>query len=48
MRSLAPEDTLFGTMTVYETFAFVAALTREEGVTLEDEKKRIMDVIAVR
>ena len=35
-------------MTVYETFAFVAALTREEGTSVEQEHARLMEVINVR
>ena len=41
------EDTLMGSMTVRETFQFVAKLTREEGVTDEEENKRIEHVIGV-
>lgn len=35
-------------MTVRETFQFVAAVTRETGMTDEDEVKRIDEVLRVR
>lgn len=41
------EDTLYGTMTVRETFEFVAALTRKREATNEQEGKRIEDTIRV-
>ena len=46
-RLMRAEDTLYGTMTVRETFEFVAALTREANVTPEEEHKRISEVIGV-
>ena len=34
-------------MTVRETFAFVAALTREVGITAEQEQARVSEIIHV-
>lgn len=34
-------------MTVRETFAFVAALTREVGITTEQEQARVSEIIHV-
>jgi ABC-type multidrug transport system ATPase subunit len=42
------EDTLFGTMTVRETFEFYGKLTRQAGATDESERERISQAIAVR